>query len=978
MNNKKKNRLNIFYRRNEEQRQTQVKIVLNFLLYGNIALLGVAAVIFAIFAIQQTSWQSLLIAAAFMIGAVIAYAITTRLIPQITFKALGLIFNTHVLLLTISALVTDVGILAVILIFVYTLVIATATLNPNQRDFLMAETIIAAIVISLINIYSPFQQLTINWLPFVMLFVIFGSTTYFLAAVLFRILVPTLRTRILILAVLFVLIPLIAVSILQINSTQIRETDQIQQSLKSAADFTANALDQFITSNLDIVFKDSDKDPVRIFLSLPEDNRDLGNSREGVYNILKLQSRALSTINSYALLDSSGKIIADAELASTGNSAFIGLSERDSPHFSVPYLTNKTYVSSVEYDPIDDQPYIYFSAPIADSTGKVLGVIRSRYRADILQNFLVNYVGLAGPDSFPMLVDNNLIILAEPENSDRLYKLLAPPSPETLNYLRQNFLLSNKSPDDQTFLNLESLAKQILNSRSVPIFYSELNPEEETDTVPELVYTTQLPSTTWYLVFSQEQTASLAILKEQRNNSITTATLIAGLIGLIAIVAARSLSNPISKLTETAQKVTLGNLDERATITSDDEMGLLGTALNEMTSRLKNMINTLEATVSSRTHELANQNRELLETTRQLQTISEIARSITGVQELDTFLDNVTVLISERLNFYHVGIFLLEGEYAVLRAANSTGGKKMLSHQHMLKVGQVGIVGYVAGAAKARIALDVGDDPTFFNNPDLPETRSEMALPLQVSNRIIGVLDVQSQKENAFGNKDISLFTTLADQIAIAIDNNRLLLETGRALKDAEDTHRQYLQQEWTREIGERTQTSYLYTPLGVIAQTQRTSEEVQKMIDSGKPITLKSNPNPVSNNQTSTMAIPIIVSGNTIGMIQLQDVGQQPREWSPDEVSAVQAVSDQVSQVLERVRLFEQTVRRADRERKALDITSKIRSTTDAQKMLQIAVEELQQALKASRTQIILQNPETPAGSEPPGDNGNETSIDA
>ena len=240
----------------------------------------------------------------------------------------------------------------------------------------------------------------------------------------------------------------------------------------------------------------------------------------------------------------------------------------------------------------------------------------------------------------------------------------------------------------------------------------------------------------------------------------------------------------------------------------------------------------------------------------------------------------------------------------------------------MIKVGQVGIVGYVAGAAKARIALDVGDDPTLLNNPDLPETRSEMALPLQVSNRIIGVLDVQSQKENAFGNKDISLFTTLADQIAIAIDNNRLLLETGRALKDAEDTHRQYLQQEWTREIGERTQTSYLYTPLGVIAQTQRTSEEVQKMIDSGKPITIKSNPNPVSNNQTSTMAIPIIVSGNTIGMIQLQDVGQQPREWSSDEVSAVQAVSDQVSQVLERVRLFEQTVRRADRERKALDIT--------------------------------------------------------
>ena len=109
------------------------------------------------------------------------------------------------------------------------------------------------------------------------------------------------------------------------------------------------------------------------------------------------------------------------------------------------------------------------------------------------------------------------------------------------------------------------------------------------------------------------------------------------------------------------------------------------------------------------------------------------------------------------------------GEYAILQAANSVGGQRMLERQHKLKVGQVGIVGYVTGQGKPRIALDVGADAVYFDNPDLPDTRSEMAVPLTIGEKVIGALDVQSEKQSAFNDEDIAVLTTMADQVAIAI-----------------------------------------------------------------------------------------------------------------------------------------------------------------------------------------------------------------
>jgi len=199
---------------------------------------------------------------------------------------------------------------------------------------------------------------------------------------------------------------------------------------------------------------------------------------------------------------------------------------------------------------------------------------------------------------------------------------------------------------------------------------------------------------------------------------------------------------------------------------------------------------------------VALENARLLEETErraaQLAAAAEVARDATAILDVDQLLDETVHLISEQFGFYHAGVFLVDepGEYAVLHAASSAGGQRMLERGHKLAVGKVGIVGYVAGTGEPRVALDVGEDAVFFDNPDLPETRSEMALPLISRGRVIGVLDVQSTETAAFSEEDVTTLQTMADQLAIAIENARLYQEavhTAERLTEVDRLKSQFL-----------------------------------------------------------------------------------------------------------------------------------------------------------------------------------------
>jgi GAF domain-containing protein len=357
---------------------------------------------------------------------------------------------------------------------------------------------------------------------------------------------------------------------------------------------------------------------------------------------------------------------------------------------------------------------------------------------------------------------------------------------------------------------------------------------------------------------------------------------------------------------------------------------------------------SLEQRVEERTSELAATSDESRKRAAQLVAISEVSRVITQLQNIDDLLPTVTELISQRFGFYHVGIFLLDEtrNYAVLRASNSEGGKRMLERGHLLPVGQTGIVGYVAAQGESRISLDIGTDSGYAENPDLPSTRSEMALPLLAGQQVIGVLDIQSEISAAFNPQDVRIMSTLADQVAIAIENVRLFSETRQALADSQIAYRQSLKQEWSRIASESEKVGYRYAAKGTlpIIDVAR-NPEIETALETGEMIE--------SETGTPSIAIPVKLRDETIGVLNIRATNPE-RKWNENELAIVQAVVERVGLALENARLLNDASRRAERERTISDITSKIGSSSQLDLILQTAVEELGHIYEDS--EIVLQ----------------------
>lgn len=371
---------------------------------------------------------------------------------------------------------------------------------------------------------------------------------------------------------------------------------------------------------------------------------------------------------------------------------------------------------------------------------------------------------------------------------------------------------------------------------------------------------------------------------------------------------------------------------------------------------------------------LALENQRLLEEVQrralQLRAAAEVGQLMSSVLNLDEALPRVVDLIRERLELYYVGIFLVDesGQWAVLRAGTGEAGREMLTREHRLAVGGTSMIGSCISERRAKIAFDVGAEAVRFSNPLLPDTHSEMALPLLSRGEPVGAMTIQAVETAAFSEADITTLQTMADQLGSAIENARLLRRMEANMQALETARGEYTLEAWRdfmRNVGRSLGYRYdleLQPPAPLHPEAQQALTEaasVQAHLEA---------PEDDERAARGALAVPIRLWDQTLGVVNLRFANDAiPQET----VALVQQITEQLALSLENVRLLEETRARAARERLTGAATARMRETLDIDTVLQTALQEMGELLGLAETEVRLDLGAPVVETPQPGPNG-------
>lgn len=365
-----------------------------------------------------------------------------------------------------------------------------------------------------------------------------------------------------------------------------------------------------------------------------------------------------------------------------------------------------------------------------------------------------------------------------------------------------------------------------------------------------------------------------------------------------------------------------------------------------------------------------------------LVTAAEIARETSGSLDVETVLKKSVNLVRERFGFYHASIFLLDpqGEYAVLRESTGIAGETMMRNGHRLAVGSKSIVGQVTASAQPLVVNDVLHEPTHYANPLLPETRSELAIPLKVGEHVLGALDVQSDKLNAFNSEDVNILQILADQLAIALINGELYAKTQELLKKyrmlrevsltagstttVEDTLLTVVRELRAHEVADRMRI-LLLNESGQLQTLASSGFEGIHHLDTSYSLgegivgaaaaekrTLRVGNTGIDQAQ-SELVIPIMFNNELLGVLELQS--EQEFAFDENDEEILSALGNNLGVAIANIRLVNQVSQQVERERMLFEITSKIRRSVDLNTILQTSTREICRAIGARRARIHI-----------------------
>jgi len=399
------------------------------------------------------------------------------------------------------------------------------------------------------------------------------------------------------------------------------------------------------------------------------------------------------------------------------------------------------YVSEPEYDESAGALALVIALPIrSEETGEIVGILRTTYLASSLNPIISEVLGRTG--------ETNLFVLT----GDVVSRY-----------------------DGEQYTQVDPAVFKEIQSAGIGLF------ELDYEGVPSVVL--QIPVRSpegnqvidklgWAVLFHQQQDEAFAPVNTQVRGVLIVVSIVVGLAILVALGISLLLVRPITQLTKTAEEVAAGNLSSRAQVTSSDEVGILASTFNSMTSQLQETLQGLEERVTARTRDLA--------------IVAEVGTATATILESKRLLQEVVDLTKERFNLYHSHIYLLdeEGRNLVLTAGAGEPGRIMVAEGRSIPLDREQSL--VARAARERQGVTVNDvtqEPDFLPNPLLPDTHSELAVPMIAGGNVIGVFDIQSEQVGRFTDSDINIQTTMAAQLATSIQNVRLF---ERSKKDAE------------------------------------------------------------------------------------------------------------------------------------------------------------------------------------------------
>ncbi len=576
-------------------------------------------------------------------------------------------------------------------------------------------------------------------------------------------------------------------------------------------------------------------------------------------------------------------------------------------------------IQSPSYDVTLGQDTIIVSMPIFDTNGQVIGVMAGRAGIQTLNRLMLERTGI-GLTGETYLVARNFTLLTQARQ---------PGFPVGEAYAR-------------TVGATAALQEEVAGSGLYTNYAGEA-------VIGAFRYIPYLD-----IALLAEQGQAEAFQAANLATNITIAAIILAVVVAIfaAFLAASSVTQPLSQLTAAAQTIASGNIGSEAEAPlqiysqRSDEIGFLAASFQTMTIQLRQLIQSLESRIEERTQALEKRGDQLM-------AAAEVARSVTTILDTRQLLQQVVDLIQQRFELYYVGLFLNDeaDEWAVLTAGTGQAGQAMLARQHRLRIARAGdesatsMIGWAIANAQPRIALEAGQDAVRLASAELPNTRSEAAIPLRSRGQVLGAISIQSRQSGAFDNPSLAVFQTMADQVGAAIDNARLFDESQRALEALQQAYGQLNRQAWLERLSGQ--------PLRIRKDQRRSSlSRIQQQLPTSAASPESSQP---ERDEENIVQIPIQARGQVIGHL---DVKKHAAPLNPGQVTLLKNIVEQLGLSLDSARLFEETQMQAERQRLVGEIAAQMRSTLDIDHVLQTAARQIQNALNLAEVEVRLVDP--------------------